>query len=75
MSKKLAENLDRLVLDVKFGSDAFMKTRDESEQLAAAMTSIGESKGIKMSHLLSPMDGVDRGVLSTTGQLTGNAWP
>ncbi len=38
MSKKLAENLDRLVLDVKFGSGAFMKTRAEAEQLAEAMT-------------------------------------
>ena len=34
MSKKLAENLDRLVLDVKFGSGAFMKTRAEAAQLA-----------------------------------------
>ena len=38
MSKKLAENLDRLVLDVKFGSGAFMKTRADAQELAAAMT-------------------------------------
>src|SRR6266404_526685 len=56
MSKKLAESLDRLVLDVKFGSGAFMKTRKEAQQLAAAMTSVGESMGVKMSHLLSSMD-------------------
>src|SRR5207302_5306899 len=56
MSRKLAENLDRLVLDVKFGSGAFMKTRKDAEQLAAAMTSVGESMGVKMSHLLSSMD-------------------
>ena len=45
MSKKLAENLDRLVLDVKFGSGAFMKTRAEAEQLAAAMTRGGRTDG------------------------------
>src|SRR5438309_4154653 len=55
MSKKLAENLDRLVLDVKFGSGAFMKTKKEAQQLATEMTSVGESMGVKMSHLLSPM--------------------
>jgi thymidine phosphorylase len=56
MSKKLAENLDRLVLDVKFGSGAFMKTAKEARQLAAAMTKVGKSMGVKVSHLLSPMD-------------------
>ncbi len=56
MSKKLAENLDRLVLDVKFGSGAFMKTRKEAEQLASAMTEVGEGMGVTTAHLLSPMD-------------------
>src|SRR6202011_930196 len=56
MSKKLAENLDRLVLDVKFGSGAFMKTRKEAEQLAKSMTRVGESMKVKTSSLLSPMD-------------------
>jgi pyrimidine-nucleoside phosphorylase len=66
MSKKLAENLDRLVLDVKFGSGAFMKTKKEAQQLAAAMTSVGESMNVKMSHLLSPMD-------EPLGRAVGNA--
>src|SRR5256886_5464059 len=56
MSKKLAENLDRLVLDVKFGRGAFMKTKEEAEQLAEAMTSVGESMKVKTSRLISPMD-------------------
>src|SRR5437899_5592392 len=56
MSKKLAESLDRLVLDVKFGSGAFMKTRSQAEQLAASMVSVGELMGVQMSHLFSPMD-------------------
>ena len=66
MSKKLAENLDRLVLDVKFGSGAFMKTKKEAQQLAGAMTTVGERMGVKMSHLLSPMD-------EPLGRSVGNA--
>src|SRR5437660_5536901 len=56
MSKKLAENLDRLVLDVKFGSGAFMKTRKEAQQLAASMTEVGKLMGGKVAHLLSRRD-------------------
>ena len=56
MSKKLAENLDRLVVDVKFGSGAFMKTKEEAQQLAQAMKDVGESMKVKTSCLLNPMD-------------------
>ncbi|MEY2563832.1 MAG: hypothetical protein QOH88_2025 [Verrucomicrobiota bacterium] len=66
MSKKLAENLDRLVLDVKFGSGAFMKTRREAEELAASMTEVGRLMGVKVSHRLSPMD-------EPLGRTVGNA--
>lgn len=66
MSKKLAENLDRLVLDVKFGSGAFMKTRREAKQLAEAMTRVGELMKVKMSHVLSPMN-------EPLGRAVGNA--
>src|SRR5437870_8195852 len=56
MSKKLAENLDRLVLDVKFGTGAFMKTKEEAEQLAAALCSVGRECGVQTHALLTPMD-------------------
>src|SRR5213595_210188 len=56
MSKKLAENLDRLVLDVKYGSGAFMKGKTDAEELARSMTSVGELMGVKMSHLLTAME-------------------
>ncbi len=56
MSKKLAESLDRLVLDVKFGAGAFMKTRADAEQLALGMTAVGEPLGVKITYLLSPMN-------------------
>ena len=56
MSKKLAESLDRLVLDVKFGSGAFMKARAEAESLAAALTAVGREMGVQTSHLLTRMD-------------------
>jgi pyrimidine-nucleoside phosphorylase len=66
MSKKLAEKLDRLVLDVKFGSGAFMKTKEEAEQLATAMTNVGQQMGVKMSHLLNSME-------EPLGRAVGNA--
>ena len=66
MSKKLAESLDRLVLDVKFGSGAFMKTRAEAEALAAALTAVGREMGVQTSHLLTPMD-------EPLGHTAGNA--
>jgi pyrimidine-nucleoside phosphorylase len=66
MSKKLAESLDRLVLDVKFGRGAFMKTRVDAEQLAAAMTEVGKLMGVDVSHLITPMD-------EPLGHAVGNA--
>ena len=66
MSKKLAESLDRLVLDVKFGSGAFMKTQAEAKKLAAAMTKVGKRMGVKIKHLLTPMD-------EPLGRTVGNA--
>ncbi|HEX8310608.1 MAG TPA: thymidine phosphorylase [Chthoniobacteraceae bacterium] len=66
MSKKLAESLDRLVLDVKFGSGAFMKTRLEAESLAAGLTAVGREMGVDVSHILSPMD-------EPLGESAGNA--
>lgn len=66
MSKKLAENLNRLVLDVKFGRGAFMKTRADAEQLAAGLTSVGQAMGVEVSHLLNPMD-------EPLGRTIGNA--
>ena len=56
MSKKLAENLDRLVLDVKFGSGAIMKTKEDAQKLADAMKSVGETMKVKTSYVLNPMD-------------------
>jgi pyrimidine-nucleoside phosphorylase len=66
MSKKLAESLDRLVLDVKFGRGAFMKTRSEAETLAAALCRTGEAMGVATRALLTPMD-------EPLGRCVGNA--
>jgi len=56
MSKKLAEGIDGLVLDVKVGSGAFMKTQEQARKLAETMVDIGRRAGKKVSALLTDMD-------------------
>ena len=56
MSKKLAEGIDVLVLDVKTGSGAFMKTERASTQLAELMVDTGERMGKKVIALVTDMD-------------------
>lgn len=56
MSKKLAVAAQVLVLDVKYGRGAFMKTRQEAVILAKAMIDVGERAGQRIAALLSPMD-------------------
>jgi pyrimidine-nucleoside phosphorylase len=55
LSKKLAEGLDALVLDVKTGSGAFMPTVEESEHLAALMVATAEAAGTRTVALLTDM--------------------
>ncbi len=66
MSKKLAEGLNRLVLDVKYGSGAFMQTEAEARELAASLTRVGEALGVRTTALLNPMS-------EPTGRAVGNA--
>jgi len=56
MSKKLAEGLDALVLDVKTGSGAFMKREENAVGLAEVMVDAGKSMGKKMVALITDMD-------------------
>lgn len=56
MSKKLAEGIDGLVLDVKFGSGAFMKTPALAEELALNLMAIARGYGKKVTSLLTNMD-------------------
>ncbi len=66
MSKKLAEGIDGLVLDVKVGDGAFMKSRAEAVQLARAIQSIGASARVKVTAVLTNMD-------APIGRMVGNA--
>jgi pyrimidine-nucleoside phosphorylase len=56
MSKKLAEGIDGLVLDVKTGSGAFMKDPEKAEYLARLMVEAGEDMGKRMVALITDMD-------------------
>src|SRR6201985_941414 len=56
MSKKLAESLNALVLDVKVGSGAFMPTYEQSRFLAELMVQTGEASGTRTVALLTSMD-------------------
>src|SRR6266478_5475973 len=66
MSKKLAESLDALVLDVKFGSGAFMKSLDDARALARSLVDTGKRMGVKTTALLTDMN-------QPLGRMAGNA--
>ena len=66
MSKKLAEGIDGLVLDVKTGSGAFMESLDDSRALARAMCAIGRGLGKRMRAFITRMD-------QPLGRTVGNA--
>lgn len=56
MSKKIAEGTGSLVLDVKVGSGAFMKTQDQASELARTMVELGNDAGVNTVALLTNMD-------------------
>jgi pyrimidine-nucleoside phosphorylase len=66
MSKKLAEGLGAVVLDVKHGSGAFMKTVAEARELARSMVAVGRRLGVPTTTLLTDMN-------QPLGRMAGNA--
>ena len=56
MSKKIAEGTDSLVLDVKFGSGAFMRDVDRARELARTMVALGTDSGVATTALLTDMN-------------------
>jgi pyrimidine-nucleoside phosphorylase len=66
MSKKIAEGIDALVLDVKSGSGAFMKTEADSRRLAESLVSIGNASGVRTKAIITAME-------APLGRAIGNA--
>lgn len=66
MSKKLAMNADCILLDVKYGSGAFMKTKDEAQTLASLMEKVGKAAGKNCRAIVTDMN-------SPLGRCIGNA--
>lgn len=66
LSKKLAEGIDGLVLDVKWGSGAFMKTYEDARRLARALVDVGTGAGKQVVALLTDMN-------QPLGRMVGNA--
>ncbi len=66
LSKKLAESLDHLVMDVKFGSAAFMKTAGQARELADSLVHVAELLGVRTTAVLSDMH-------QPLGRMVGNA--
>lgn len=66
MSKKLAEGIGSLLLDIKVGSAAFMRDVDSARELAHAMIAVGTSMGVETTAMLSTMD-------APLGRMVGNS--